>query len=233
MPSSPDAAPAVVAWQPGELRVGSAPAAPSPAGNLSLFEVAAAAAVPDDLLADARAAARAEGYSAGWAAGMRAAGERAAAEAAERQADHDRLLAEARDELRRAVGALDAAAAALEQRVLPTTAELETLLLESAFGVAEALVGAALRDDATRAPAALARVLALAPEGEPLTVRLHPADHALLTADADLLGTVGRTVTLVADPALAPGDALASAGATEIDARIRDGVARVREVLVR
>lgn len=229
MRSLPDAPP-VVAWEPGELRAAPAPPA---AGGLRLFEVASSAAVPDDLLAAARAAARSEGYSAGWAAGRRAAAERAAEEAEQRRAEHEELLAEARSQLRRAVAGLDTAAAALEQRALPTTAELESLLLESAFALAEALVGAALRDDATRAPAALARVMALAPSGEAITVRLHPGDHALLTADADLLDSVGRAVTLLADPALAPGDAVATAGATEIDARIRAGVARVREVLVR
>jgi flagellar assembly protein FliH len=221
MPSWPDA---VSSWQPEELTASRPPSAVPP-----VFEVGAASAgLPEDLVAAARAAARAEGWSVGWADGMRAAADRAAAEAGRRRIADERQRAEARAGLERALAAVDSAAADLEQRALPGAAELEKLLLDAAFTIAEALVGHALRDDATRAPAALARVLALAPAGEPVTVRLSPADHALLTA-ADHLS--GREVSLVADPTLEPGDAIATSGATEIDARIRAGVQRVRGVL--
>ena len=231
MPSSPEAtavAPSVINWQPMELR-SAAVAAPLQEAVWQLFEVAGSATVPDDLLLEARQAAHAAGYSAGWASGIRAAQARAAIEAERRRRETEQLLADQRAGIQRCIAGLDAAAATLERQSLPTVEQLETLLLESAFAIAEALVGHALRDDAVRAPAALARVLALAPSGEPLTVRLSPADHATLTAQPDADAT--RAITLVADPALADGDAVATTGATEIDARIRAGVARVREVL--
>ncbi len=232
MPSSPEAtaAASVVSWQPSELRSAGATAVASDTA-WQLFEVAGSAAVPDDLLADARAAAHAAGYTAGWASGIRAAQAEAAVEALRRRVEADQLLAEQRAEVQRCVAGLDAAAATLERRALPTVEQLERLVLESAFAVAEALVGHALRDDAVRAPAALARVLALAPANEPLTVRVSPADHAVLTAQGEPDPVSTRSFTLVVDPALADGDAVATTGATEIDARIRAGLARVREVL--
>jgi flagellar assembly protein FliH len=223
-------APSVVSWQPRELRAaGDTAVATETAWHL--FEVAGSAAVPDDLLAEARAAAHAAGYTAGWASGIRAAQAEAAVEALRCRVEADQLLAEQRAEVQRCIAGLDAAAASLEQQSLPTVQQLETLLLESAFAVAEALVGHALRDDAVRAPAALARVLALAPAGEPLTVRVSPADHAVLTASGEPDPVSSRPITLVADPALAAGDAVATTGATEIDARLRAGLARVREAL--
>jgi flagellar assembly protein FliH len=229
MPSSPDAA---VAWEPGELRSSAAATQPaSPAAGLAFFEVASGAAVPDELLASARATARAQGWSTGWAEGMRAAAARAEGELARQRAEHAALIAEQHAEVQRAVAALRDAAAELERRALPTVDEMETLLLRSAFAVAETLVGHALLDDETRAPAALARALALAPVGEPVTVRLSPTDHARLIAAGAADPERGRSVTLIADAALEPGDAVATTGATEIDARIRTGIARVREVL--
>ena len=54
----------------------------------------------------------------------------------------------------------------------------------------------------------------------------------MLVADAaEAVQAATRSVTLIADPSLQPGDAIARCGATEIDARIVAGIARVREVL--
>jgi flagellar assembly protein FliH len=78
----------------------------------------------------------------------------------------------------------------------------------------------------------MARALALAPSGRPVTVHLHPADHATVTGGQP--GPVeieGRSVTLLADPTLQPGDAVAECDATIIDARIAPALARAREVL--
>ena len=64
----------------------------------------------------------------------------------------------------------------------------------------------------------------------PVTVRLSPTDLAVLgtsgTRDID-----GRAVTLVADPALHRGDAIAECDATTVDARIAEGLDRVRQAL--
>jgi len=92
------------------------------------------------------------------------------------------------------------------------------------------VVGAGLADDELRGRAALRRALALAPRDLPVVVRLNPADLAALGEAAE---TVDSSVTLVADPTLAPGDAWATSAATRIDARIRAGLERVRKHLVR
>jgi flagellar assembly protein FliH len=190
--------------------------------------------VPEEILAPARAAAQAAGYAAGWAHGVRAARLVSDAEAHVATANRERAEAERTAEVRRALTALDAAATALEHSAAPSAHEIEQLIVSSALTIAEALIGDALRDDEIRGRAALARALSLAPAGEDVTVALSPADHAIVTA---ITGTgsdgtgLGRTVTLVADATLAPGDALASCGATTIDARLSTGLARVRDSL--
>jgi flagellar assembly protein FliH len=63
-----------------------------------------------------------------------------------------------------------------------------------------------------------------------LTVRLHPDDHAVV-ADHAIVRNDARQITLVPDATLAPGDAVATSGATEIDARIRAGLHRIKDAL--
>jgi flagellar assembly protein FliH len=220
MSSSPEA------WEPADLRVVRVPEPAGPA--LPLFEVGTSVGVPDTLLAQARAAANAAGYAAGWAHGMRMAEQRAAAAAERSRAEAEQAHADQRAAVARGLAALHAAADALERQAVPGAEQLEALLLEAGHGIAEALVGHALRDDETRAPAALARVLALAPAGEPVTVRLSPADHAIVAAH---FVPADRAVTIVADPELEPGDAVAVSGATEVESRIRAGLHRIREAL--
>jgi flagellar assembly protein FliH len=81
----------------------------------------------------------------------------------------------------------------------------------------------------------LARVLALAPEQRPVTVRLNPADRMTigLSDRTTELVVDGRSITLVEDPTLQPGDAVAVSDATTIDARLGTALERVREVLGR
>jgi flagellar assembly protein FliH len=204
---------------------------PEPAVSTpTLFEVAGGASVPESLLAEARASARAAGYAAGWAAGMQAATVRSRAEADRARAAAERDLAVQRDQVARAVAALDSAAAHLEQRAVPAADDIEALVITSALAIAEALLGHALADDGIRAPAALARVLRLAPSDEPVVVRLSVADHAVLSAPATPR-TARRDVTLVADASLADGDAVATSGALLIDGRLQAGVRRVEEAL--
>lgn len=195
-----------------------------------VFELAGDAGVPEQVLAPARAAAQAAGYAAGWAHGVQAA--RLMAEAEQHAAAAQRQRAEARHtaEVQRAITALDTAAGDLEQRSAPGAHEIEDMIVSAALTIAEALIGTSLRDHETRGRAALLRALALAPAGEDVVVALHPDDLAVLDGKADHLD-LSRSITLVADPSLAPGDALATCGATAIDARISAGLARVREVL--
>jgi flagellar assembly protein FliH len=191
-----------------------------------------APAVPSRLLDQARTVARTTGYAEGWAQGQRAA--RLAAQAA-----HDQLVAagRAQEEARaaqaqRAVAALVRAADELSRRTAPAVAGIEEQLLLTALELAEVLVGHELEHAPGRDLAALRRAVAAAPGAEPLTVRLHPADHATLV---ELMGVDaevdGRPVRLAADPRLGPGDAVASSGDTTVDATLAGAVARVRAVL--
>jgi flagellar assembly protein FliH len=200
-------------------------AAESPA---PVFELVRETSVPEALLAPARCAAQAAGYAAGWAQGARAA--RLIADAEAHVAANTRERAEARraDSVHSALSALDAAATELERRSVPGACEIEELIVSSALSIAEALVGASMCDDAVRGHAALTRALALVPAGSDVTVALSPADFAVLDGTSP---DGSRTITLVEDSALAPGDARARCGATAIDARISAGLARVRELL--
>lgn len=249
MPSSPDS----TAWplhelhELRELRGAGVPvppvarfsAAEGTAAEPQLFEVSSSAGVPDSVLAPARAAAQAAGYAAGWASGIQAARVVADAEAHAARAETQRSAIARRAQLQQAFTALDQAAATFERRAVPTAEQVEALIVSSALAIAEQLVGHSLRNDPDRAPAALARALQLAPAGEAVTVRISPVDHAVLTADgteraeAAVPDAAGRAVTLVADETLQPGDAVATSGATVIDARVAAGLERVRAVLSR
>jgi len=66
---------------------------------------------------------------------------------------------------------------------------------------------------------------------ETAVIRLNPADLAALGAFDDLL--VDRSFELVADPALASGDAVADTTTGSVDARLRGALGRVREELLR
>jgi flagellar assembly protein FliH len=188
--------------------------------------------VTDGLLADERAAAHAVGYAAGWAEGQRAAHDAAlaataAATAGAREASDERAAA-----VRRALDAVGAAATALERRVLPSVADAEQAILGAALALAEALLGRELSLAEAPGLDAIRRALALAPSRRPVLVRLSPADHAALAGGARSEYDVdGRMVTVVADPTLQPGDAVAECDATTVDARLGAALERVREVL--
>lgn len=258
MPSSPDVA---VRWEPAELvgapseaseasvpSVPSVPLAPvrrgpiaprtawsfeqafpdTPVAAPEPFVVSERIGIPAAVLAEARRAARSEGYAAGFASGVADARERAGAEAAELHARAERDEAARRADIARALSAVHAAAADLAARDALALAEVEQLVVDSAFALAEAVIGTALRDDDVRGAAALLRALALVPDADAaVTVALHPADLAVL-ADRTPAG-----VTLVADPALVPGDAVARTGDTTVDARLGAALDRAREVLGR
>jgi flagellar assembly protein FliH len=183
-----------------------------------------------EALARARAAAQAAGYAAGWASGVQAAYR---AGETEKQVARDaatRELDERAGQVNAALASVRDAAAEFERRAVPAAERIEELVVSTAFSLAESIVGASLRDDATRGSVALARALALTPAGAPAIVCLNPRDRELLGTTAAEL-TAGRDVQIVADPSLAPGDATVTTGAISIDARISAGLARAREVL--
>ena len=211
---------------------------PDTLGGLA-FDFASDAGVPDQLVEQARAEARAVGYAQGWAHGVRDAAESQAAERAVADAARAALRNRQEQQVSSALQALQAATADLRQRTMSITDDIEDQILAAAVELAEALLGRELRDPEAAAPAALARVLRLAPANEPVTVWLNPVDHETLTAPsgAALIGSVegatGRGLTFEMDPELQPGDARARCGSTTIDARLSAGVARLREYLSR
>jgi flagellar assembly protein FliH len=188
--------------------------------------------LPNEVADRLRAEAQAAGYAAGWAQGRQEAelAAQAAREQTAAQVNEAARIQAARVE--QALVAMSLAVADLERRMVPVAVELEDLIVGTAFALAEAVVGRELATAAEPGRDAVARALALAPAGRPVTVRLHPDDHA--TATGEQQGPVeidGHTVTLLADPNLQPGDAVAECDATTIDARIEPALARVREVL--
>ena len=78
-----------------------------------------------------------------------------------------------------------------------------------------------MSDASARARAALERVLTVPALPADVVVRMHPQDLAAL-------GEVPGGITVVPDPALAPGDAVAEHADGSVDARLGAAFARVR-----
>lgn len=174
-----------------------------------------------------RDAARAQGYAAGWAQGRRAfLAEAAATEAhrlARQQADHARDLAERHG----ATVALGAAVTACQAQVDQIAAELASHSVSLALRIAEAVLGREVATAADPGADALRRALTSVPPLVPVTVRMHPADRALLEPGV----LEGRPVTFVDDPALRRGDAVVETDSSVVDATLDAALERVREVL--
>jgi flagellar assembly protein FliH len=191
--------------------------------------------LPPGLLAEMRAEAEAAGYAAGWAQGR---GEAQAAAVA--QADRDAqavedVMAATTVQIDRTIAAFATAAEALERRAIPTVHDIEDAIIDTALKIAEAVLGRETSTASEPGRDALARVLALAPEQRPVTVRLNPADRITIGLSNGITELVvdGRLITLVDDPTLRPGDAVAVSDATTVDARLGTALERVREVLRR
>jgi flagellar assembly protein FliH len=216
----------------GVLRAVDAAAVPAVRFDVDLGARFRPAVTDDRVLAEARATALAQGYAAGWAEGKRQAADAARAAAEQAAVDAARAVVERTAALDRAVAAVAAAATALERQVAPAVTAAEEAVLRAALTLTETLLGHELAASRSPGEDALRRALALAPAGRPVTVRLHPDDLAALTgcgpADRDV---DGRAVTLLADPRLQPGDAVAECDATTVDARLGPALDRVREVL--
>ncbi len=181
-----------------------------------------------------RAEAQAAGYAAGWAQGQREAETVARAQRERIAAETARVADEAAAAVAQALAAVAESAAGLERQLAPAAAELEDLIVRTAFALAESIVGRELAVAGAPGHDAVRRALALAPIGRPVTVRLHPTDHRVLASGEP--GAVEvvidrRSITLVADSTLEPGDAVAHTDASTIDARIGAALARTREVL--
>src|SRR5690625_5153245 len=128
----------------------------------------------------------ASGYSAGWSAGTRA-GLKEVEEQRRRIAEDAAARAErATAAAQEALATLARAAAAAQARLAPVVTDAHAELTTTAVALAEALLGAELRDDDTSARAALRRALSVQDE-DVVRVRLNPDDLAHLTATLDSL----------------------------------------------
>jgi flagellar assembly protein FliH len=162
--------------------------------------------------------ARQEGYTAGFEEGY-GAGYPSGIEDARR---HVELLGQL-------VERLGGEADALAAREATARSQIEDQVVAVAMQIAEVIVGHRLEQPDGRGRDAIARALALAPAHGDVTARLHPADIAVL-GDAGTIAP-GRTLVIVADPSLTPGDCVVDVASCRIDARISAALERAREVL--
>jgi flagellar assembly protein FliH len=200
---------------------------PAPTATHELFRPSAlqTAEVTDDV----REAAHAAGFAAGFAVGARKAAAVAEVEAARVAVERAEEAATTGALLGRALDVLANAAAAASARTAPVLHDAEELLHAGALELARAVLGVELSDHEQSARAALARVLARPRTPETVTVHLSPRD--LATLDTIGVDDLPDGVQLVADPALAPGDALAVHPDGYLDARIGTAVDRSRAAL--
>lgn len=178
----------------------------------------------NELAENARQAARSQGYAVGWAEGQRAA--RAAAEVDAEAAEQVRLVAEEQRVAEHAevLASLEVAAAELRQAVADSCAKIERQASHLAWELVRGIVGHERGSlDAVR------RALALAPDADLATLRLHPRDAEIAGVHAEMLAT--RGITVVADAELGRGDALVQAGHSITDLRIDAALDRVRSAL--
>lgn len=180
------------------------------------------------VLAEAAEEGRAAGFEAGFASGE--------TQLAAVVAEHERAVAA----LRGAIATLASASADLAARDAATLADLETVALEMAVGIAEALVGREL--DAVDEPLleACRRSARFVPTRGDVVVRVDPATAARLTgpdAEPGLVAEITQTlgahhrISFVADPTVELTGCVVHVGALRIDAQIGSALARVRSEL--
>ena len=113
---------------------------------------------------------------------------------------------------------------------LPAAAQTDEQVLRAALQLTRALLGRELVLTTQPGLDALRRALVHTPANRPVTVWLSPADLGALTDGGTALHTVdGREVTLLADPALASGDAVAECDAVRVNARLSAALERLDE----
>lgn len=171
--------------------------------------------------------ARTRGHAAGYAAGLRAAevalDRERRAEAAERAAVA--ALAHERAEAHAAL--LRAAVASINSRTAPVLDEAHQLIAHGAIDLAEAIIGIELSDAPRAARAAVTRALRDVDPAVVLVVRMNPSTLAALEDDCVVEG-----ISYVADPSIAPGDAVTDFAEGYLDARISSAIARARTALI-
>lgn len=176
------------------------------------------------------AQARTRGHASGYAAGMRAAEETLKAERNRAAAEHAALMAATRERANALTTLLSSALTAVNERTAPVLADAQNAIAEASVTLAEAIIGVELADGPTSARAAIMRALEQVDPAVVIAVRLHPDTLAAL--DNLEAGHLPDTISFIADPSLAPGDAVAELPDGHLDARIRAAVDRARTALL-
>ena len=219
MPATPVAPAELRPWTPGELGVLGAVAAKPAMPSLSATELAAREA--ERLAAEAAAREQAlatEAYAAGRADGF---------------AEAQRLETE---RLSQALLALDAALAEVRGNTERWTENAEENVCAVAVAVARHVVGRELRTDGQAIANLVRRALAEFVLDQPLTVRLHPQDLALIgeahgAADAPALSA--HTTRWVPDAQLVRGGCLVEGRERIVDGRLDTALERAYRRLTR
>jgi flagellar assembly protein FliH len=141
---------------------------------------------------------------------------------------HAAALRAANDRTAAAVAVLQAAAQSLNDRTLPVLAESHGALAAAAIELAEAILGYELGNEERAAHAAVNRALDVTHLDDVRTVRLHPADLALL--DDHVRRNAG--VTFTADSSLSRGDAITEFPSGYLDARLSTALDRAKVALL-
>lgn len=165
--------------------------------------------------------ARAQGYAVGWAQGRRDAAAAVRAEAEQQAAAVAATEARREAEHAAAVAALHEAAAQAHRALAETCRRVDEQASVMALELTRELVGAVGADPVHL----LDRVIGLLPHHAVVSVRLNPAIAAVAGELAD------HGITVVADPSLALGDAVAHAEDHVVDLRVDETIARLAEVL--
>lgn len=188
--------------------------------------VAEAAALAAD---EARSAGFEDGLRAGLEEGRERARRELEAELAARADREEQERQERAARLAATLATLAQAATAFSHRELPVVEELHRTGAAMAVEIAEVLVGHHLEVAGCPARDAVERALAHTARGAAAVVRLHPEDAQALS-EGDAVAP-GRTLTLVADPAVERGGCVVESGERRIDTQIGPALQRVRAVL--
>lgn len=186
--------------------------------------------VVEEAKAEAREAGYADGHVAGFEDG-RAEGLALMAKQQEALIEQDaQERAARRERLSELLRALEIAVSAALDYQAPRIEEMRDLIATMSVDVAEALVGHHLQVHECAAQDAVMRALTSIPRRASVTLRLNPADVALIADYTDGI-TDWEITRLIPDPAISRGDAAAEAQDLEVEASIADALTRVRAVL--
>lgn len=177
----------------------------------------------------AEAAGRASGHAEGYAAGLATAAAEAEVRAAQVSREQAAAQAQHSAQLAHAVSLLAGAADEFRAKQQLSLADLEDVVIDLALSIARAVLARELAVSADPGAEALARALALAPDGCAVTVRMHPQDAAVLRDLSEV--APGRELVVLADPAVEPGGCVAEAAGRHVDAQLGTALDRVSAVL--